>query len=153
MQSLLDCVVNVKKTPPQSLPKHKVSARVLGHLLLIAFGVVVLTVLQYQYWYGEFGYHALSKLNNELSEQQRLNAKQQAANDALRADVHDLKTKLVAVEAHARTDLGLIKPGETFVRLSTSPVIYDKAPSTTNPDDVIEPSEGFELNTAGDGAP
>lgn len=142
----------MKKASPKSLTnkQHKISAGVLGHLLLIALGVVVLTALQYQYWYGEFGRNALAELTNEFNEQQRINAKQQAVNDVLRADVNDLKTKLVAVEEHARTDLGLIKPGEIFVQLSTSPVVYGQTSTTSNPDDVIEPSEDFEQNPTAD---
>jgi cell division protein FtsB len=53
-----------------------------------------------------------------------LNDNQVAANNLLRTDVQDLKTGLEAVEEHARLDLGLIKPNETFVQVSTAPTTH-----------------------------
>jgi cell division protein FtsB len=49
------------------------------------------------------------ELNNELKERNRV----------LAAEVHDLKNGVEAIEEHARLDLGLIKPHETFVQMST----------------------------------
>lgn len=133
----------MKKTP-SLLKRFEISAGVLGHLLLVAFGVMVLIVMCYQYWYGEFGHRALAQLNNELAEQQRINTKQQEANNLLRADIHDLKTTLVAVEGHARTDLGFVKSDEIFVQLSTSPVVYGAADTAVSADDVIEPTQSLD---------
>lgn len=104
----------------------KISPVFLGYAMLMLFGGLMLWMLQHQYWYGEFGHHELAKLNDELVKQQRLNAIQRATNDALRADVHDLKSGLGAIEEHARLDLGLIKSGETFVELSVTPTIGER---------------------------
>jgi cell division protein FtsB len=38
-------------------------------------------------------------------------------NAQLQAEVDDLRTGLAAVEDRARTELGMIKPGETFIRV------------------------------------
>lgn len=57
-------------------------------------------------------------------EQQYINGEQQKANQVLLADVDDLKNGLEAVEEHARSDLGLIKSGETFVQMSTASSVY-----------------------------
>lgn len=38
-------------------------------------------------------------------------------NAQLQAEVDDLRTGLTAVEDRARTELGMIKPGETFIRV------------------------------------
>ncbi len=38
-------------------------------------------------------------------------------NAQLTAEVEDLRTGLAAVEDRARTELGMIKPGETFIRV------------------------------------
>lgn len=101
----------------------KISPVFLGYFMLMLFGALLLWALQHQYWHGEFGHHALDKLNDELVKQRRLNDIQRATNNALRADVHDLKSGLGAIEEHARLDLGLIKSGETFVELSVAPTI------------------------------
>ena len=41
----------------------------------------------------------------------------QQRNDALAAEVEDLKSGEAAVEERARSELGMIKPGETFYRV------------------------------------
>jgi len=38
-------------------------------------------------------------------------------NDRLHAEVIDIKSRLGAIEEKARSELGLIKPGETFIRI------------------------------------
>ena len=93
-------------------------------LCMIIFAVVVLLCLQYQYWFGTNGRGDLAKLNRQISEQQSINGEQQKANQVLLADVDDLKNGLEAVEEHARSDLGLIKSGETFVQMSTASSVY-----------------------------
>lgn len=91
-----------------------------SQLMLLALAVVVLLGLQYQYWWGENGRFAHNELLSEIETQQRLNGNQLSENDLLRTDVNDLKNGLEAVEEHARLDLGLIKPNETFVQVSTA---------------------------------
>lgn len=95
-------------------------------IMMIMFATLVLLALQYQYWFGENGNHALNKLKKQVAEQQYLNVEQQKANHVLLADVKDLKSGLEAVEEHARADLGLIKSGETFVQMSTADNVYDE---------------------------
>ncbi|OPH35037.1 FtsB family cell division protein [Moraxella lacunata] len=125
----------------------------LGYLLLIIFGAVVLVGLQHQYWYGEFGYHTLSELNDELAKQQKINAAQQAVNDTLRADVRDLKSGLGAIEEHARLDLGLIKSGETFVELSVAPMVSDReVPYGVDGASATEPVDGLIDDDIGENA-
>ena len=92
-----------------------------SQFLLLIVAIAVLLGLQYQYWLGENGHSQHEELMVEIEKQQQINDNQVADNNILRADVHDLKTGLEAVEEHARLDLGLIKPNETFVQLSTAP--------------------------------
>ena len=68
----------------------------------------------------------VQQLLAQIEEQQQSNDNQIAANELLRTDVHDLKTGLEAVEEHARLDLGLIKPNETFVQISTAPTTHTR---------------------------
>lgn len=106
-------------------------------LLLIA--VAVLLGLQYQYWMGKSGRGNLEELQVEIQQQKRLNDQKMDENKVLLADVNDLKNGLEAVEEHARLDLGLIKPGETFVQLSTAPVTHSSQPAEpVNPEDAVE---------------
>ena len=97
-----------------------------SQFILLALAVAVLLGLQYQSWLGENGQFEHHKLLTQIEEQQRLNDNQVAANNLLRTDVHDLKTGLEAVEEHARLDLGLIKPNETFVQVSTAPTTHSR---------------------------
>ena len=94
-----------------------------SQFMLLALAVAALLGLQYQYWLGGNGHFEHSELLTQIEDQQRANDNQVAANNLLRTDVHDLKNGLEAVEEHARLDLGLIKPNETFVQISTSPTV------------------------------
>ncbi len=102
------------------------SMKYFSQFILLALAVAVLLGLQYQYWLGENGRVEHNKLMTQIEEQQRLNDNQVSANNLLRTDVHDLKTGLEAVEEHARLDLGLIKPNETFVQVSTAPTTHSR---------------------------
>lgn len=110
-----------------------------SQFILFLLAVVVLLGLQYQYWLGDSGRHNLEQLHSEMDSQKQKNNQQLSNNKILRADVSDLKTGLEAVEEHARLDLGLIKPNETFVQLSTATVTHTSKPmAAINPDDAIE---------------
>lgn len=148
--SLSDCVVDGWKKVLSDV-KNQISSRLIGHVFLMVFAVVVLVLLQHQYWYGEFGNQSLSKLTYEIQEQQRFNASQQATNDMLRADIQDLKSGLNAIEEHARLDFSLIKPNEIFVQMSTSSVVDSSGSSKkAQADDVIEPTQEFESEISAD---
>lgn len=99
--------------------------------LMIIIATLVLLALQYQYWFGTNGHSELAKLKKQVAEQAYINNEQQKANQVLLADVKDLKNGLEAVEEHARSDLGLIKSGETFVQMSTAPHVYESSPASS----------------------
>ena len=63
-------------------------------------------------------------LNKQISEQQSINSDQQKPMKYCLPMFKDLKNGLEAVEEHARSDLGLIKQGETFVQMSTASSVY-----------------------------
>ena len=52
-----------------------------------------------------------------MAAQQAENARLEQRNQALAADVAELKSGEAAVEDRARAELGMIKPGETFYRV------------------------------------
>lgn len=82
-------------------------------------GLVILFFLQYLFWFGNGGYLQHRDIKTVIAAQQAKNAELLDRNRILAAEVNDLKNGNMAVEEHARLDLGLIKPGETFVQMST----------------------------------
>ncbi len=94
-------------------------------VLLVALAAL-LAFLQYRLWLGAGGNASVAELEQQVQAQTRENAGLQQRNDALRAEVQDLKSGEVAVEERARSELGMIKPGETFYRVveggSSAPV-------------------------------
>ncbi|WP_374335192.1 cell division protein FtsB [Methyloversatilis sp.] len=85
-------------------------------LLLVA----LIVALQYPLWLGKGGWLQAWEAERALDEQRALNARLEARNAALEADVKDLKTGFDAVEERARSELGLVKPGEVFVQVPRS---------------------------------
>lgn len=85
--------------------------------ILIAVLVVVLVVLQYRLWFADGGLLEVRRLNEAIAEQRERNAALRERNEALAAEVRDLKQGLEAVEARARAELGMVGPDETFYRV------------------------------------
>ncbi len=97
--------------------------RRLGLLLVLLLGL--LAWLQYRLWLGNGGQREVAALQAQVTQQTRDNVGLKQRNDALAAEVEDLKSGEAAVEERARSELGMIKPGETFYRVV--------APQTTPP--------------------
>lgn len=89
----------------------------LKYLLIIA-GILMLLYLQYLLWFGHGGHYEHKKLLEVIAKKEQENAKLSERNKVLSAEVDDLKNGNIAVEEHARLDLGLIKPGETFIQMN-----------------------------------
>ena len=83
-------------------------------LLVLA---LLLVALQYKLWYGNGGQREVVALRSQVDTQAAENRRLQARNDALAAEVADLKAGGEAVEERARSELGMVKPGETFYRV------------------------------------
>ncbi|HEU0186872.1 MAG TPA: cell division protein FtsB [Gallionellaceae bacterium] len=93
---------------------------------LILLALIVL--LQYPLWFGKGGWLKVWDIGRQLDEQKKANQQVQLRNAVLDAEVHDLKQGTDAIEEHARTDLGMIKPGEVFYQ-----VVGEQAQSTVLP--------------------
>ena len=93
--------------------------------------LVLVALLQLRLWTGAGGMHAVSQLRAQLTAQQAENLRLQQRNQTLGAEVEDLKHGNQAVEAHARSELGLIKPGETFYQVVNPDPRAAAAPATT----------------------
>jgi cell division protein FtsB len=79
--------------------------------------VLMLAWLQYRYWFGAGGQREVAGLRDAVEAQARDNVGLRERNDALAAEVEDLKSGEAAIEERARSELGMIRPGETFYRV------------------------------------
>jgi len=79
--------------------------------------VLLLVYLQYRLWVGEGSLSEVWQLHQEVEQQRRENIQLRERNEALNAEVLDLKQGLDAIEEHAREDLGMVKDGETFYQV------------------------------------
>jgi len=78
---------------------------------------VILFFLQSKLWLGSTGWRQAGKLEERVHTQAADNARLQQRNDALAAEVEDLKSGEAAAEERARNELARGKPGETFLRV------------------------------------
>lgn len=78
---------------------------------------ITLCALQVNLWVGKGSLGEVWSLKQTLAKQQKINADLKARNTALDAEVLDLKNGMAAIEERARTELGMIKEGETFYRI------------------------------------
>lgn len=81
---------------------------------LITALVVLLLVLQYRLWFGDGSLQQFLALRKESRETHTELLRLRSRNQALEAEVADLKSGLDAIEERARTELGMIDENETF---------------------------------------
>lgn len=79
--------------------------------------VALIVLLQYPLWLGEGGWLKLWSLGEEVANQQELNGKLRVRNETLSAEVRDLKEARDAIEERARSELGMIRSDEVYVRV------------------------------------
>ncbi|WP_374601872.1 cell division protein FtsB [Arenimonas sp.] len=101
----------------------------------IALLLLALVGLQAKFWWGDGGLRQARALEARVEVQQRENARLQQRNDALSAEVEDLKSGEAAVEDRARSELGMVKPGEVFYR------VVEPAPAEAGADDGAGPGQ------------
>ena len=101
--------------------RKNANARALRIFALI--GLVALGLLLYRFWFGESGWFAVRAMAKDVAAQQRLTEELAERNRLLAVEVLALKdaANLDAVEARARTDLGMIAEGETFYLVVDQP--------------------------------
>ncbi|MCL9780977.1 cell division protein FtsB [Vibrio sp. S4M6] len=88
--------------------------------------VVILGWLQYELWLGKNGITEYQLVSSEIQAQQKVNASLQVRNDEMFAEIDDLRQGLDAIEERARHELGMVKKGETFYRLTDGAKSYDQ---------------------------
>ena len=83
--------------------------------------VLLILALQYPMWLGRGGWLQVRELNAQVAAQRRANAELKAGNQALDAEVRDLKQGYEAIEERARSELGMIRQDEIFFQLPPQP--------------------------------
>ncbi len=78
-------------------------------LLLLAF-----VALQYRLWLGEGSFVEMWQLDQRIASQKEENARLQARNQRLAAEVIALRSAETALEERARSQLGMVHPDETL---------------------------------------
>jgi len=81
--------------------------------------LVLLGLVHVELWFGKGGVPRMMELQSRLREQQAANDTARARNGQMDAEVRDLKEGLEMVEEKARYELGMIKPNEIYVQVST----------------------------------
>lgn len=85
---------------------------------LLTLGLVALVVLlQHPLWFGSGGWLRVHELDSRLKARRAENARLEARNAALAAEVRDLKQGYDAIEERARSELGMIREDEIFFQV------------------------------------
>ncbi len=86
--------------------------------VVIAVLVLLLLVLQFRLWVGDSSIWEVWRLQTAVEQQQQENRRLKERNQALEAEVNDLKQGVEAIEERARSELGMIKKNETFYQVT-----------------------------------
>lgn len=94
----------------------------LGHHMRIAISILVILFvwLQYKLWFTDGGLVELWDSREAVAEQKSSNQQITEKNQALSAEVDDLKLGVAALEERARNELGMIKEDELFFQVVDS---------------------------------
>ena len=90
--------------------------------ILEAVLITIVLLLQYLLWIAEDGVRQTYALRVSIQAQTEENAVLNERNQALEADIKDMKNGLAAIEERARTEMGMIRPDETFYRILEQPL-------------------------------
>ena len=93
---------------------------------------LLIALIQYPLWLGKGSWLRVWEVDQQIRAQRETNRKLQARNNALEAEVRDLKVGLEAVEERARSELGMIRQDEIFFQvLEGAPAV--RAPGAARP--------------------
>lgn len=84
-------------------------------LILIA----LLAMIHAELWFGKGGVPRAMALRAQLESQNQRNLAAETRNEQLAAEVRDLQEGLDMAEEIARTELGMVKPDEIYVQITS----------------------------------
>ena len=82
--------------------------------------IALLALVHAELWFGKGGAPRMLDLSARLANQQAANDTAKARNAQLDAEVRDLKEGLEMVEEKARFELGMVRPDEILVQVTTA---------------------------------
>lgn len=85
--------------------------------LVILVLLIVLAATQARLWFSDQGLREAHRLQAAVESQRQENTELGLRNDALEAEVRNLRDGLEAAEERARADLGLVREDETFFQV------------------------------------
>lgn len=85
--------------------------------IVIGILLALLLLLQYRLWVGEGSLAEVHALRKHVKAQKMELDIMRQRNNALRADVQDLKKGLDAIEERARSELGMVRQDEEFYQI------------------------------------
>jgi cell division protein FtsB len=101
-------------------------------ILSIVFAALIV-LLQYPLWLGKGGWLRVWEIDRQVTVQKTGNDKLRVRNDALDAEVRDLKQGYEAIEERARYELGMVKQDEIFFQvMDKTPVIKAPEPADSS---------------------
>ncbi|MHB0990662.1 MAG: cell division protein FtsB [Burkholderiales bacterium] len=109
-------------------------------LTVILLGLLLL--LQYPLWLGRGGWFKVWDTRQQVVRQQQTDDTLAARNAAMDAEVRDLKQGVRAIEARARTELGMVRKDEIFFQILDAPPVVPVIPPAP-PAAASEPSHGI----------
>ncbi|VAW80829.1 Cell division protein DivIC (FtsB), stabilizes FtsL against RasP cleavage [hydrothermal vent metagenome] len=94
--------------------------------LLIWLLAVLVVLLQYRLWVGDGSLAEVWDLYQQVETQKTENHELLERNQALEAEVNDLKQGLEAIEERAREELGMTRDDETFYQIIEDPKVTNE---------------------------
>lgn len=109
--------------------------------------LLVIAALQYPLWLGKGSWLRVWEVDQKIAAQNARNAELRARNQALDAEVRDLKQGYEAIEERARSELGMIKNDEVFYQVlegnpaqGTTPMRASPSDTRTKPEENKKPA-------------
>ncbi|MCK5919099.1 MAG: septum formation initiator family protein [Cocleimonas sp.] len=93
---------------------------------LISVHIILLLLLLISLWVGHGSYPEIWKLEQDIAKQKQFNETQEGENRQIEAELEDARIGHAAVEERARSELGMIKKGETFFEIILKPDVKKK---------------------------
>ncbi len=85
--------------------------------LLLLLLLALVGLIQYPLWVGRGGWLSVWDMQQQVASQRTINEGLRARNQALTAEVEDLRTGTEAAEERARAELSMMRQGELFVQI------------------------------------
>ena len=91
--------------------------------------ISLVVLLQYRIWLSDDGVREAYRLRQAVDQQVSTNSELKRRNEQLAAEVADLKSGMTAIEERARSELGMVAPGESFYQVVPKMAVIPATPA------------------------